>query len=427
MPPFLELNGGVASANFTANVEGGKAPLTYAWSMEGAFSLLLGSEQNSITASYSAAGEYTASVTVTDACDYSDTDTLTVVVIDTVIPSCHPTAQRIAEAVNTLFPDQAEQLYTCEDIYNIFLGDLTGSHTGFGRLWHAYKLAATIEELTWEQIRDWQLDGSGWGILVQLDKFADALDEVSIIDLMDKVTSGENTVNQIRTALRNVLRYEADFEDALTRLAEGASPGSLGQFYRVAQELGISPEELDGYLEQGMDISELRHAAKLASQTDTDWMDLALAHSEGYSWGEIKQALHMADEDTDVMDLLGLGVKEVRQQQRDETRNEQADDRDLQTAAKIAEQYGSTESEVMAMYEGDCATDWSCVRKHFREAAENGKIDQDQSTATRLASQHGVDEDEVWSLFEGTCAGDWKCVRTELRNQTRGSRGKGKD
>jgi DNA-binding transcriptional MerR regulator len=243
---------------------------------------------------------------------------------------------------------------------------------------------------------------------------------------MEKVASGENTANQIRAALRNVVRYGADFEDALARLAEGASPGSLGQFYRVAQELGIPPEELDGYLEQGLDLSEIRHASKLASQMDVDWADIALAHSEGHSWGEIKQALRMADEDTDAMTLLDTGVKEARKQQREESRSDQVVERDMQTAAKIAEQYGSTEGEVMAMYKGECAFDWNCVRKHFREAAENGKSDQDQSTAKKLAAQYGVSEGEVWDLFEGDCAGDWKCVRTQLRDQSRGEQGKGK-
>jgi hypothetical protein len=69
-------------------------------------------------------------------------------------------------------------LYTCEDIFAIFQGSLTGNQLGFGRMWHAVKLAATLEDMTWEEILQWQLDGTGWGLLAQLDRFAETLGDI---------------------------------------------------------------------------------------------------------------------------------------------------------------------------------------------------------------------------------------------------------
>ncbi|TET81981.1 MAG: PKD domain-containing protein, partial [Anaerolineales bacterium] len=429
MPTFLILDSGEVTANFTAQVSGGTSPFTYKWNFVGESDFAIGPDAITASATYTVAGKFTASVTVTDGCGLTTTDTLLIVVFDPQT-SCHPRARQIADAVNSLYPNQAETLYTCVDIYEIFLGSLTGTQTGFGRLWHAYQLASTIEDLTWEQIRDWKLDGTGWGLLVQLDRFADAIDEVGIADLIDRVLSGENTVGQIRTALRNVVRYEANFEDALSRLADGASPGEMGQFYRLAQEMDLTPEILDSYLELGISMSELKHAAKLAAQTDGDWATLAAAHAAGNSWGEIGQAYRLADEDTEATEILEIGIQEFRRQQREEVREESETERDLRTAVRLAEQYDVNETEVMDVFNNHCDADWSCVRSHFREQARGNdqtEQDQHQRTSARLASQYGVSEEDVMGLFNGECQGDWNCVRSYLRDQAREERGKDKD
>jgi hypothetical protein len=427
MPPIIELEGGEATFNFTAEVRGGFLPFVYEWSFEGASSFTIDPDSNTATATYTSTGRYTASVTVTDECGATHTDTLLVVVVEPIF-DCHPMAQRIADAVNTLLPTkQAEKEYFCEDIYYIFLGGLTGRQTGFGRLWHAYKLALTIKDLTWEQIRDWHLDGTGWGLLVKLNRYAEALESVGIVDLMDLVLSGENTVSQIRTALRNVIRYEANFEDALARLADGISPGKLGQLYRTAQELDLDPSDLDGYLEMGINLSAMRHAAKLATQFECDWASLLIDHSAGQSWGELRKVCQLADETTDALAILEVGVQEFRRQQRVQAQEEHQMEFNLRTAARYANQYNVSEEEILVVFNETCDGDWKCVRDYLREDPVNAnQAGHNKRTATQLAAQYGMSEEEIWSLFEVTCDGDWKCVRSQLRERLREQRGKGK-
>ena len=427
MPPFLILDSGEVTASFTADVANDPSSYTYAWNFEGASNVTSSPDSNTASATYTTAGKFTAGVTVTDMCGLTQTDTLLIVVFDPQT-SCHPRAEQIADAVNSLFPDQTETLYTCVDIYEIFLGNLTGYQTGFGRLWHAYQLTSTIEDLTWEQIRDWHLDGTGWGLLVQLDRSADAIDEVGIADLIDRVLSGENTVNQIRTAIRNTIRYEADFEDALARLAGGASPGELGQFYRIAQELAVELEVLDGYLELGISLPELRHAGRFAEQHDADIAAIVNAHTTGHSWGEIGQAYRLADEDTDAATILEVGVQEHRRELREAEQTDREAEHNLRKAVQIADQYGVTEEDVMTLFEGTCNGVWSCVRAHFREqTGEHDQAEKNLRTAIRLASQYDVSQDDVMGLFDGVCQGDWNCVRSYLRDQAREARDKEKD
>jgi hypothetical protein len=375
-PPLLYLDAGSASVEFSALVEGGSSPYSYEWDLDGDGTPDPGITGNGATATYNAAGKYSASVTVTDACGMWASDSLPVVVTDAEAEACHPTAQKIADAVNTLFPLQAETLYTCEDIFDMFSGGLTGSQVGFGNLWHPYQLALAMEELTWEEIRDWHLEGSGWGLLLQLDRFADALEEIGLVDLIARVQNGETTIGDIRAAVRAVTRYEADFEDALARMAAGASPGSLGQFYRLAQELGVSSDALDAYLAEGFSLSELGHAARSAERFGVEFGEVLAAVGAGHSWGEVGQAYRLADETVSAADILAIGVREYRQQLRDQARAERSADKDARTAAQIAERYGVPESDVWSVFEG-CGMDWSCVRAHFRdlqrEAHGNGK------------------------------------------------------
>ena len=202
-PPLLPLVDGGATISLTAEVQGGTPPLAYAWTLDGASASTFDPGSLTASATYSAGGKYTAAVAVTDACGLSAEDTLAIVVDDPLAEGCHPTAQWITDAVNTLFPQQSEQLYTCEDIFGFFNGGLTGSQLGFGQMRHAYALAQTIPDLTWEEILDWKLDGNGWGLLVQLDRVADAVGEVGISELIERVVTGENSVAEIRTAARS--------------------------------------------------------------------------------------------------------------------------------------------------------------------------------------------------------------------------------
>ncbi|MCH7567722.1 MAG: PKD domain-containing protein, partial [Nitrospirae bacterium] len=390
-PILVGLENGQATVNFSAVVTGGKESDTFTWNFDGVEDQD-GAAEASFT--YLAAGKYLASVRVTDVeCGLIGEDTLPVIVIDPEQEACHPMAQRIADGVNTLYPWQADDLYTCEYIYGIFRGALTGSQVGFGRMWHAYYLAQTIQDLTWEEIRDWHLDGNGWGGLVQLDRFAELLEQYGIRELVDLVVSGEATIGEIRHSIRSVLRYEADFEDALARLGDGMSPGELGRFYKTTQALELDPTQLDGYLESGHSLQELIHAARFAERSNLDWTQVVEAHAAGHSWGEIGQAQRLADGE-DWMSVLDTGIRETREQLREEDRTEREQERTDRTAEQLAARYELNAQEVLDLYNGvACEQDWGCVRKALRDPAQSETVsDQDQKTALRLASQYGVSE-----------------------------------
>ncbi len=315
---------------------------------------------------------------------------------DACEPDCHPRAQQIADAVGELLGlGQALRPYVCQDIFDIFRGNpgdwlfenfVEGSQVGFGRMWHAYQLAGLITDLTWEAILDWQLGGNGWGLLRQLDLFADILEGWSIQQLIDLVT-GDIEVRDIRHAVRMVTRFDADFEDALARLTEdGWSPGQAGQFFRLAQELAIDSAELEAALEDDASLADIRHAAQVADRLDSDWqtvLDLRLA---GSSWGAIGQAYRLAGEDGATLtaeEILEIGVQEYRTQQREEAR--------AQRESSRAEEQGQRQA------------------------------DRDARTAERLAAHYGADLEAVWALYnDGTCNQDWKCVRDQLRGSSPG-------
>ncbi|MFQ5932859.1 MAG: PKD domain-containing protein, partial [Nitrospiraceae bacterium] len=370
-PPLVVLENGSAVVDFTATVNGGVAPYIYTWDFESDGTADLEDGEGVASFAYTVPGKYQASVKVTDDCGLMGQDTLPVVILDPDQEACHPMAQRIADGVNTLFPGQAADLYTCEDIFNIFRGGLTGSQVGFGRLWHAYKLAQTIQDLTWEEIRDWHLDGNGWGGLVQLNRFANILEQHGIRELVELVLAGEASVKDIRHAVRSVSRHEADFNDALSRLGDGMSPGELGRFYRIAEALHLDPGQLDDYLSEGLSLQELKHAARVAERTNSAWAEVAEAHAAGHSWGAIGQAQRLS-EDGDWISILETGVRETRKQMRDEDRSDREQERIDRTAEQLAKHFGASEGDVLNLYRGMCAQDWKCVRKELRGQPKSG-------------------------------------------------------
>jgi hypothetical protein len=371
-PPLLTLEAGQASADFEAVADGGTTPYLYQWDLDGdgAADAAADPSLNTSSFSYTAPGHYTASVMVTDSCGLTATDSLPVVVIDSE-EACHPMAARIAEAVSLLYPDQAETLYTCEDIFDFFTGGLTGGQLGFGRMWHAYNLTRAIEGLTWEEILDWHLEGNGWGLLLQLNRFSEELADVDLGDLVTMVLEGEASVGDIRTAVRAVTRFDADFEDALARISEGANPGELSQLYRTAQELDLDPETLDGYLEAGITTAELRHAANLADRIGADWAEVAQAHASGMSWGEINQASRLATDETGMEEILATGVQQFRENQREQDREQQRQDQTQRTAERLASRFGVSVDAVMDLFNGACEGDWGCVRGQLAGASQS--------------------------------------------------------
>jgi PKD repeat protein len=337
-PPLVSLEGGQATVQFTALVAGEPDSLSYAWDLDGDGAPDAGADPTSNTASftYTTAGKHQATVTVTDGCGFVSSDTLTVLVEDPEAVACHPMAQRIADAVNALFPNQAEQLYTCEDIFDIFTGGLTGSQVGFGRLWHAYKLTQTMEDLTWEEIRDWHLDGNGWGLLVQLDRYAEAAGDVGLAQLVGMVVGGEASVHDIRAALRTAVHYGVSFEDALATVANGATPAQIGQAQRLAGEGG----DWQAVLETG--LKETRQQLREQRKEERS-QERNRGHGPAQE-GEPDEELGPEEPGTD---------------------NHQGQDQ--HTAERLAQQFGVSVAEVTALYDGSCGGDWSCVRAQLRQ------------------------------------------------------------
>jgi len=231
--------------------------------------------------------------------------------------------------------------------------------------------------------------------------------------------------------MRMALRYEANFDDALVRVSDGASKGELGQFYKLAQDLDIDPTQLDTYLGEDRSLSEVRHAAKLSDRIEADLGEILKAHTEGSGWGDINQAHRLADEGMDVASILDIGVNEYRKQLREEGRLEQLTERDERMTDRnerivnqFVEKYGGSRDELMELYEGDCKGSWACVRATLRDQnRENGTDDKEARITERVANQYGVGEDEVSAQLDA-CSGDWSCVRAHFREETKPDRGK---
>ena len=422
-PPLVVLDVDDGTVEFTATAEGG----TYAWNLDGNW-VDAGETGNTASFEYTIAGKYQAQVKVTDSCEFVSTATLPVVVVESE-ELCHPTALKIANGVNSLFPSQSGDVYSCEDIYDIFSGSLTGDQLGFGRMWKAYNLALTMEELTWEDIRDWHLDVGGWGALLQLDRFSELLEDHSIGDLMALVISEEFSLGDVRTAARSVTRYEADFEDALSRIAEGANAGELGQLYKLAADLGVEPSAIDEYLADGLTLSELKHTANFADRMEVPWTVIAEFRASADSWGDIKQAYNMAAKNEfSAAQILIFGVQEYRKDLQEAAKEERAaqqtaqqEEKNNQTGEKLAEQFSPDFGFVMSLFNGECEGNWGCVRKALRELEKTqseGLSERGIQTALQISSKYGYDEEVVLAHYNDPCSGDWACTRTFFRENS---------
>jgi len=430
-PPVIVLGDTI---NFSATVTGGTPEYEYVWNLGDGIGT--GDTAALPPYTYTETGKFQVEVMVTDSCEFAGTATLPVVVADSG-DVCHPTAQKISDGVNLLFPNQADDLYTCEDIYDIFNGSLTGDQLGFGRMWKAYNLALTMEELTWEEIRDWHLDTGGWGSLLQLDRFSDLLEDHSIGDLMALVLSEEYSLADVRTAARSVTRYEADFEDALSRIAAGANAGELGQLYKLAADLEVDPSTIDVYLADGLTLSELKHTASFADRMEVDWTVIAEFRASADSWGDIKQAYNMATGEMSAAEILIFGIQDYRKylqetakEEREEKQAVQQEERNKQTAEKLAEQFSSDSVYVMSLFtEGECEGTWSCVRKVLREEEKTqseGLSDRGLRTALQISSKYGVSEVLVIEHYNGLCSEDWACARAHFRDLDKSTKDIGK-
>lgn len=432
--PPLFVVGDAGDVDFTTTATGGSLPYTYAWDLDGD-GVFEGETGDMASFAYTEVGKYYPQVLVTDSCGFTGTDSIPVVVANPE-DACHPTAQKIADGVNTIFPNQANDLYTCEDVYALFENESEENNLGFGRMWKAYHLAESMEELTWEDILDWHLNESGWGSLLQLDRFADLLEDHDLPELMGLVMSDEYSLGDVRTAVRSVTRYEADFEDALARILEGATTGELGQFYKLAADLEADVEVLDAYLADGLTLAELKHTSKFADRMEADWTEVADARSLADSWGDINQAYHLATDEVSAAEILSIGVQDYKELLREEDKAAKEDQKEAQTEAKtqntadkLAEQFSAEFGEVMNLFNGECAGEWSCVRSALkdqkRELAE-GFTEKDIQTAQQIGFKYGFTEDEVLAYHKDYCDADWVCTRAYFRELYMSSRETGK-
>jgi len=433
--PPLFVVGDAGIVEFSTAVTGGTAPYTYAWDLDGDGIFEVGETGETAIGTYTDPGKSYPEVLVTDGCSFTGSDTMPVVVANPE-DACHPMAQKISDGVNTIFPDQSGDLYTCEDIYALFDNESEENNLGFGRMWKAYHLAESMEELTWEDILDWHLAESGWGSLLQLDRFADLLEDHNLAELMGLVLSADYSLGDVRTAVRSVTRYEADLEDALTRILEGATTGELGQFYKLAADLEADVEVLDGYLADGLTLSELKHTSKFADRMEVDWTEVADARSLADSWGDLKQAYTLASDEITTAEILIMGVQEYKESLREEDKAAredkkaaQTEEKTQQTAEKLAEQFSTESGDVLNLLNGECGGEWACVRKALRDQERDmsdGFSEKDIQTAQQIAFKYGFTEEEVQAYHKDYCGENWVCTRAYFRKQYSSTKKTGK-
>ena len=90
-------------------------------------------------------------------------------------------------------------------------------------------------------------------------------------------------------------------------------------------------------------------------------------------------------------------------------------------AEAIANQNQVQIEAVWEIYEAQCQQDWGCVRQHYRDQKDSGKdSEKEGQTAARLADQFGVAQSFVFNIFSEECEQDWQCVRQVLRNLEQG-------
>lgn len=265
---------------------------------------------------------------VGDACAQADQD------------ACNQMAERISQSVTELQASGlAEKTYTCEDIQAMFEGGLTGSQLGYGRMWHAVQLADEFGGPLWETVLNWHIENGGWGVLTQLFRMSQALEDTGLQDLLDLMDQGY-TAKDIRSAGRIASRYGANWEDALGRIKDGEmSQGELARLYRLANDAGVDPSALDALLAEGHDL------------------------------GDIRQAYRLADGDVTVQDILNVGLQEYRKQLHDKgkTNPQQESDTENKTAERLARKYDVSVDVIMQVYQGTCQQEWGCTDRAFRD------------------------------------------------------------
>jgi hypothetical protein len=126
------------------------------------------------------------------------------------------------------------------------------------------------------------------------------------------------------------------------------------------------------------------------------------------------------------LEILAVGVKEYRAEQREADHEERSEERNARTADRLAQQLGVQAGDLMALFNGECDGSWSCVRKKIREEERiQGTNDRDLRTAAQLGSKYALTTEQVMGYFT-TCGQDWNCVKSTLRDVYKNPPGKNK-
>ncbi len=171
----------------------------------------------------------------------------------------------------------------------------------------------------------------------------------------------------------------------------------------------------------------MKHTANFAARMEVDWTVIAEFRASADSWGDIKQAYNMATDEMSAADILAFGIQEHRKDLQEAAKEGrqvelavQQEERNKQTAEKLADQFSSDPVYVMSLFtEGECEGNWGCVRKVLREeekAQSEGLSDRGRQTALQIASKYGFTEEEVLAYHDDFCSEDWSCTRAYYRD-----------
>lgn len=155
-------------------------------------------------------------------------------------------------------------------------------------------------------------------------------------------------------ALLNAGRLE-DLDQALDGFAE-----ALDRYESASSEL--EPELVDSAVDEKL----LHHIEVLQSV-----LDKVPIQAQTMIESVIERQLEHARQVQERKDARAE-EQEQRREDQEASEAERQDEQNQRTAEQIARQYEVTPEEVLAVFQGQCAEDWKCVREYYRETSGKG-------------------------------------------------------